>query len=383
MLDTDEAELETAIRSALRERASSVAPSVRRVPESMSHRRSGWSRRVAAVLAAAIVTIAILVLVLVASEPGGREDGDRIRVTSPALTGFGAEAPLTVAPPPDATVGGMVRDAGGHVTDAHAVAVTVPDGTVITKWTAKVDGAPYRCVAGANSRACGGAQSPPPGTEIPENITELGDDTTTQLLWIDLPPGTAYTTFTRDGSSRWQRPVEGMSVFSLPAVNGTPVHFSALDATGRELRAFDYTSTNGVYIANWPPWWDLSATIRWCNDAPLIDVERKVNGGQGGRYRAFFPGAGFIDIDVRDACTQEAPLRPNPYGDIVAEGTLRNGRLAFKYYERADRTGGAKGAVIPEDEAMQRIARQRAELRTYCTTHPKEVNKPRGCERGA
>lgn len=383
MTSTDESGLESEIRTALYERARAIQPSMSRRPtEGGSDRGRRVPRRIVPAFMATAAVVAIVVAALLALGPGNDDRRNQIRTTSPPLTGFGSELPLTVASPPAATVARLVSDTRGAVTDSRAVAVSVPDGTVITKWTAQVNGSLHRCVAGGNSRGCGDVQAPPPGVTAPENITELGDDTTTQLLWLDLPPGTAYTAFTREGSSWWQRPVEDMSVFSLPAVNGTPVHLRALDINGRELHAFDYTSTNGEYIANWPPWWDLPATLRWCDEAPLIDVERMINGGQGDRFRAMFPGAGIIDIDVREACRQLAPLRPTTFGHILAEWTLRNGRLAADYYEHPDLTNSIKGAAIPEAEALQRMAVQRAQFRRYCTTHPKPTSAHPECARG-
>ena len=328
-----------------------------------------------AVAAAVVVAVTVAISVVVLRPHD--DHGNRVRTTSAPLTGYGAEVPLEITSPPQAAIAGMQRYVAGTVSDAHAVAIRVPDGTVITKWTAQVNGSPFRCVAGGHGSSCGDIQSPPPGTVKPENVIELGDDKTTLLLWIDLPPGTAYTTLTMNGTTRWQRPVDDMSVFSLPAVNGTPVRFTALNADGHELVAFDHTSTNGLYIADWPPWWDLDATLRWCNEAPLIDVERKINGGQSDRFRAFFPGMGLIDIGVRDACIQEAPLRPAPDGHIFSELTLRDGKLSANYFEKTETQG--KAAPIDQAEAIQRIAADRKHLRQFCATDP---TTQLGCERG-
>lgn len=384
MTNPPESALELAIRSALKERAQSVSPTA--PADNISFGRARPRRRTVLLLAAAAI-VAFVVAGTVVLRPGP-ERRDRVVTTPVGLSGFGTEFPLVDSPPAEAEIAQMVRDARNPppspqnngvtqhlVRDAHAVAVRTLDGALITKWTAQVDDATYRCVSGGNSRSCGDVLSPRP-PEAPQNVVELGDDQTTYLVWLDLPPGTVYTTFTRGGSPRWQRPVHEMSVFTLPAVNGTPVRLAALDADRRELVAFDYTSTNGVFTADWPPWWKLDETIRWCAAAPLIDVERMINGGQSDRYRAYFPGVGAIDIGVRDACAQQAPLRPNPYGELDAKWTLRDQRLSANYFKRAN------GQAVPTPEARQQIADERARVKTYCTTHSKHDAASPGCERG-
>lgn len=368
----DKSLLEPAIESGPDERAQSHEPGGRGFGTARWRARSRYGRvpLIAAVLAMAVIVALGFVLL----RPG-TDHPDRVLTTPPPLTGFGAEFPLVSSPPAEAEISQMVRDAGGTVRDARASAVRLPDGTLINKWIARVGDSTRRCVSGGNTRSCGEVLSPqPPGA--PKNVVELGDDETTHLLWLDFPSGTAYTTFTVGGTSEWQRPVNEMSVFSLPAVNGTPVHIAALDADRRELVAFDYTSTNGVWISDWPPWWNLDATLRWCASAPLIDVQRRMTGGQSERYRAFFPGVGIIDIGVRDACRQMAPLLPKPNGDLTVEWTMRDGQIGANYFDRSD------GSAVPTPEATQRIADDRTSTKRFCTTRLQSKPVRLGCERG-
>ena len=132
------------------------------------------------------------------------------------------------------------------VVQAEGSAPIVVTGTCVTVAAAPVSAAGYQgsCVSGdeAGTRLVGAIDTGPVTTPSSK----------TYGAWVAVPAGTAYVTFTYGTEHAWQRPVSGVSYFTIagatPPLGGEPVVLQAFGPEGAllgEARSHNWTDATG------------------------------------------------------------------------------------------------------------------------------------------
>jgi hypothetical protein len=180
--------------------------------------------------------------------------------TQPAPIGVtGPEVPLRTASTNDSD--NLVREILGRNPDAHPIAVAIPDHAPIVVYSDGlrrcmwIAGPPYSDAGGqgacialdeATDRIVGTIDTGP--VETPTSVT--------YGAWTNVPIGTSYVTFTYGDQAAWQRPIDGVSYFTIPGTR------PPLGPEPAILRAFD---SSGVELgqATATPYLDGSGNWRW------------------------------------------------------------------------------------------------------------------------
>jgi hypothetical protein len=154
----------------------------------------------------------------------------------------GAEVPLQPASTTDSD--NLTRAILRRDPNANPIVVQIPDRAPVTVYS---DGS-QRCmtIAAAPIPAAGDQGSCVSVDQASQRIIGAIDtgpvETPTSVtygVWTNVPEGTDYVTFTYGDQTAWQRPVAGISYFTVPgsrpSLGSEPVVLRAFDATGRQL----------------------------------------------------------------------------------------------------------------------------------------------------
>jgi hypothetical protein len=252
-MDTATEDLEKQIRAAFRYRANQL-PETRSIigsaPLSQPKKRTGTRMLLVAAAVVALAVGAVLWSVM------GISDSDRAKVTSGGTAATPPGATSTSLPP--AIIGDELALTAVATDDTetlmHNLQIRTPAGTNFT--VVQTSGsAPVIVYHDATSACMSIAAAPVPaagyqGACLPQSLaaqTLVGTlDTGPVMLpttlaygvWSDVPSGAEYVTFTYGDEHKWQRPVDGVSYFTVPApppLDSEPVVLRAFDAQGNEL----------------------------------------------------------------------------------------------------------------------------------------------------
>jgi DNA-directed RNA polymerase specialized sigma24 family protein len=249
--------------------------------------------------------VAVLVLGLAITRPRPRPEGGTVAELDPPVALVGADAPLRRISPsrllwaPSPYVVGPVRPGsfrayqhGNEQFVTYETIETRPGATVVEVWCVEALRVPAACFPTDHPRRPAGQFS-------------------RMLIWLDLPPGTAYVGYRTAGGIRWQRAIDGTVAF---VSSGDPdADLVAVDAEGRELQRLEDRAIIAVGTV-------LTGDV--ADHDSLDDAgDRAVDtAATAGALQCL--GAAGLDTD---------PRRPTPSGaevDAVWRGCVRSARAA-------------------------------------------------------
>lgn len=398
MTNDRNAVLEDQIRSTLRERADAFHPVPPGIPvEAFTPKRAPQrsGRRIGAIAAGVTVAAMLGAGIWFAARPTTSSDvSTRDQELPPGPAGAGAEVPLQEVPVPPGVKAWLTE--GGNADrfqeelrfgpEMTLVALRPGDGPPLVIATETLGASLHQCVGIPILRdsktvswwtqQCRNSPPPPPeAPPAPDRIRNLhadGDDSVMYLAWLDVPPGTAYSTLESGALRSWQRPQRGINVFPVSAAGSIEATVRAFASDGRLLAEVPVAiPDDGPFISKaLPPWYNLDAKRRWCDTAAIAEVNL---GNPAEIVRAYDRGTGGVaELDAREACKQAATLTPFPLGDLTAHYGVVDGRVHADYFEKAVTVVDGiethtTGAPVPEAIAHEQIDADRARVTAECT----------------
>ena len=186
--------------------------------------------------------------------------------------------------------------------------------------------------------------------------------------WTDVPEGAAPVTYDSPTVHAWQTPSGASRCFPIRSI-GADVRAYAADGrllAEHVIEAPEFPSAG--YVGPNPAWYDLKATLRFCREAPLDQVDFVI-GGNRGRFRMFDPTGGIADVDRREFCSRERGAATGTPERHPAQSRRRRRRdpdplLPVGRSQRARRRGESKRAARRGAARHQRRPTRRGDSRS-------------------
>jgi hypothetical protein len=248
-----EDDLEQSIRGALRHRADSL-PTARAVapPVAMVEHRTRRRPKalVLAVAAALIMVFTAWAIVSISKSDPTRVGSGQSSTVPPATESTALPAPITGTEVPLSEVNSddIARIENGLQRSEFAptsfFAVQIPDRSPVIVY--RNEGTSCMLVTAAPVPAAGSQGACVPSADAASNVVGALDTGPVELpttlaygVWTDVPDEAAYVTFSYGTTNYWQRPLHGISYFTIngarPSLGPEPVTMRAYDAGGNEL----------------------------------------------------------------------------------------------------------------------------------------------------